>query len=353
MEVSMQFAEAPAPVIIPEKRKKPGLCYALAPSGLELPVIDLGHAAFALELGQVELEAALEEAVRDIRRRQASPAFLQKLTLRLLLRGSLLAKAVGGARGSYASGLGTYLLKLGPDNLGEGYAKRIDRAIASSLPCLSARLRLRDVASLLVLALREPLAARPSAALRIVAIAGGPAMDCLNALMALRREGLGALEGRRIGIVVLDRDREGPAFGARALAALLEEGSPLSGLDISMDFRAYDWNEAEGLDEALGGADPEGEITAISSEGGLFEYGSDEAISANLRALATRAPRDAVFVASMSIAEGSARLVNEASGAAIRFRSLEEVAALAEASGWRLGRVLPCPLSRSFELRRP
>jgi hypothetical protein len=44
---------------------------------------------------------------------------------------------------------------------------------------------------------------------------------------------------------------DGPAFGARALAALLEEGSPLASLDISMDFRAYDWNEAERLDEAI------------------------------------------------------------------------------------------------------
>ena len=32
---------------IPEQNKKPGVCYAVTDDGLELPVIDITHPAFA------------------------------------------------------------------------------------------------------------------------------------------------------------------------------------------------------------------------------------------------------------------------------------------------------------------
>lgn len=346
----MRFAEETAAIRIPEKRKKAGLCYAATGEGLELPVMDLGHSSFLEEWSPAELSLKMDEAVRDIEARHASPPLVRKLLLRLLLRGSLLAKAVGGASGGYASGMGTYLLKLGPGNLGQGYAKRIDRAIASSLPCLSARLRLRDASELLAEALRAPLAAFPGVELRLVSIAGGPAMDCLNALLLLRRGGTGVLEGRRIRIAVLDRDSEGPAFGARALAALKGEGAPLSGLDVELESRLYDWDEPGALPDALGPEASDGTILALSSEGGLFEYAADEAVSANLLAARALAPGAVAFVGTMSVAEGKARRVNEASGAALRFRSLEGLSALAAEAGWRLGAVRECPLSRVFAL---
>ncbi len=344
----MRFADSRVLVRVPEKRKKEGIRYALSPDGIELPVIDLGHSAFRIEVSEEELAGRMSEAVRDIEARRRAPPLVSKIMLKLLLRGSLLAKAVSGARGGYVSGMGTYLLKLGPENLGGGYAKRIDRAIASSLPCLSARLRLAAVAELLALSLRRPLIESPGAELILVALAGGPAVDCLNALLAVRREGSGVLEGRRIRILVLDRDTDGPAFGGRALAALTAGEGPLSGLDVALESRAYDWDEASTLPAALGGA---GAIVALSSEGGLFEYGSDEAISANLRAIRRLAPGAVAFVGTMSKAEGEAGLVNRASGAALRFRSLGELASLAEAAGWAMGERRGCPLAEVFALR--
>ena len=43
--------------LIPETNKKQGVCYAVSDDGLELPVIDITHAAFAFEMSEAELSA--------------------------------------------------------------------------------------------------------------------------------------------------------------------------------------------------------------------------------------------------------------------------------------------------------
>ncbi|MDD1762940.1 MAG: hypothetical protein LUQ59_11980, partial [Methanothrix sp.] len=100
--------------IVPELKKKPGVTYAVAPSGLELPVIDTGHPAFHVD------DSALVAASRPERMRP--PSFIGGLVMKPMLRRSRLAAAIMGARGGYLGGMTTYLLKLGPDNLGKGYA---------------------------------------------------------------------------------------------------------------------------------------------------------------------------------------------------------------------------------------
>jgi hypothetical protein len=336
---------------VSEMRKRPGLSYVFTEGGLELPVIDLGHPAFALSPTDAELELLVGRTVRDIERREKMPPLPQKLMLRLLLRGSLLAGIVGGARGGYVSGMGTYLLKLGPDMLGLGYAKKIDRAIAASLPCLSARLRLRDTARLLAEALRESLVRKKMGTLRLFNLAGGPASDSLNALISLRRQTPGSLEGRKIEIAILDVDEEGPAFGARSADALLVEGAPLAGLDLKMRRLPYDWNNSVELAAMLSDIDAERDVVAISSEGGLFEYASDEVMAANLRAFASSVPEDAIFVGSISKAEGSAGRINRASGAAVRPRSLQEFGGVAAKGLWRIERTAENPLGLCLALR--
>ena len=77
------------------------------------------------------------------------------------------------------------------------YARPIDRRIAAALPVMAVRLRLADMATLLAEALAPTLEARPRHPLRLVNIAGGPAMDSLNALIVLRRDRPGVLDGRR------------------------------------------------------------------------------------------------------------------------------------------------------------
>lgn len=56
-------------VRIPEKNKKPGVYYALTNDGVELPVIDVTHPEFALNLSAEDLSARRERFIRDMKGR--------------------------------------------------------------------------------------------------------------------------------------------------------------------------------------------------------------------------------------------------------------------------------------------
>src|SRR5690242_9011652 len=83
----------------------------------------------------------------------------------------------------------------------------------SGLAAVAVRLRLADMARLLADALAPALLDDPRRPLRLVNVAGGPALDSVNALLVLRRAHPGALAARPIAIDVLDSDADGPAFG--------------------------------------------------------------------------------------------------------------------------------------------
>ncbi len=144
-------------IVTPEKNKKPGVHYAVSDEGIELPVVDVTQPAFAIDMSQAELDKMLEEHVRRVKAQGKLSAFIQPLALRLMSRRSIIMRGIMAAAGGYMSGLDTYLLKLGPENLGEGYATDIDRQIASSISGLSVRLRLQDISHLLADGLRPAL----------------------------------------------------------------------------------------------------------------------------------------------------------------------------------------------------
>ncbi len=189
-----------------------------------------------------------------------------------------------GANGTFMSGMNTYMLKLGPDNLNKSFFSDIDRMIAGSPAGLFMRLRLQDIVRLLAEALIPILDSRPNATLRLLNIGGGPAIDSLNALIVIRKNRPALLAGRKIHIHSLDLDTFGPNFGARALTSLQAESSPLHGLDIDFTHINYNWSNSDTLREYIKSLDGEN-IFAASSEGALFEYGSDDDISGNLQAL--------------------------------------------------------------------
>ena len=180
--------------------------------------------------------------------------------------------------------MNTYLLKLGPDNLGGGYIGRGDRQIAGSYPILALRLRLQDTARLIAEGIARRLEADPGAPLHLLNIGGGHAADSLNALILTRRMDPRLLEGRRIVIHVLDLERDAPDFGRRALAALTAERAPLDGLDATFNFVRYDWLRPKALEGFLRGLGGD-TVIAASTEGALFEYGTDEHIVSNLEVL--------------------------------------------------------------------
>jgi hypothetical protein len=324
-------------VAIGPQERKSGVHYAVTADGIELPIVDVTHPAFALSVGPDEQRALADQFMRQPAPLGRLPPVLRRLALRLFLRGSVLARAIRGAQGTYLGGIGTYLLKLGPDNLPRALAKPVDRHIAASLPAMMVRLRVQDMAQLLADALAPALAAAPGRPLRLLDIAGGTAIGAINALLVLRARQPALLDGRAIGLEVLDLDRDGPAFGARALAALSAAGAPLAGLAVELRHTPYDWARAADLGPVLDQTRAGGAVVAAASEGGLFEYGSDEAIVANLKAL----HGGARFVAgSVTRAGPLIQRLRLDSHAATRPRGLDVFRALVGPAGWTVARAV-------------
>jgi hypothetical protein len=338
---------------IAENDKRPRVSYAMTDDGIELPVIDVTSPAFRVDMSPHELAAATEKAMTDMKSRLQLPPQEQQRQIQGLWNESFLAPRIAAARGKVLDGMSTYFLKLGPANLGRGWARDIDYAIAASLPCLSNRLRLQDMARLQADSLAPLLDVRPGRPLHMLNIAGGPGMDSLGAILLLRREHPQLLGGRTIVVHLLDPDAAGPSFGARAVAAIQAVGGPLHGVDVEMRHEPYDWSSPRRLRELTLSVRAQDAVIACSSEGGLFEYGSDEDIVANLRAFGEAAGAQAVAAGSVTRADGFSRVLYEAGdGAAVRLRGMDAFADLAHIAGWRVTRVVDNPLSHSASLVR-
>ena len=87
----------------------------------------------------------------------------------------------------------------------------------------------------------------------------------------------------------------------------------------------------------------------MSSEGGLFEYGSDDEIAGNLTTLLELTPPDTVVVGSASRASELTR-VHSGIGVTLRPRTPEAFRDLVERSGWEVDRIIERPFSDNFRL---
>lgn len=334
-----------------EHHKKPGVCYAVTDDGLELPVVDVTLPAFELKLSDEKQRAMLARFLEEQRKFARLPAFVRRALQRFFTRGSIMARGLRRAEGTFLDGMTTYLFKLGAKNLGS-YAVPVDRKIASSVPGLSVRMRLADMARLLADALAPQLRAEPGRPLCLLNIAGGPAIDSLNALLLLQREEPALLGGRRCVVRVLDADPHGPAFGARALAALRAAGAPLCGLEVELTRTTYDWQNPALLAPVIASVRDAGALCVGSSEGGLFEYGSDTDILDNLRALAALGS-EFRMVGSVTRDDELIRTLKLTSTAATRPRGLEVFGALVARAGWKLAKSVSRSLSDQVVLEPP
>jgi hypothetical protein len=329
--------------------RKAGVFYAVSNDGLELPIVDVTHPEFSLSVGPAEQQLLISSWLKEQAPFRKLPAWLRGMMMKLALRKSVLGRALMSANGTYLSGLNTYLMKLGPNNLGAVTGEAIDLRIAASLPMLSIRLRLQDVATLLADFLAADLLADRARPLHLINIAGGPTMDSLNALLVLNRDHPGALAGRRVLINVLDLDTAGPAFGARALSSLSVPGGPLHGLNVELRHRSYDWSRAADLAPVLDAAMSERALVAASSEGGLFDYGSDEEVVSNLEMLR---PAVSVVVGSVTRNDPMMRSMLAASSVTLRPRGHAVFGALALKAGWKVAKVIERPVCDQVALLR-
>ena len=320
------------------------IVYAKTEDGMDLAVIDVTNPAFAVNATDAELAAMAEQYIREAGQQQEIPA-----ALREALRNSMLGRGLMAATGTFLDGMSTYLLKLGAENLGE-CASPIDRRIAASFPAFTARIRLQDVARLLADGLAGSIAAEARRPVYLVNIGGGPGSDSWNSLIHLQAERPDLLAGRRIEIALLDVNASGPAFGGRAIEALGAPASPLCGLNIGFRHFGYEWSDSRRLRELLGELEASDAACGISSEGGLFEYGSDEEIVSNLSVLDSGTARDAVLVGTVTRAGKPVRASLIANRVSTRPRTIEAFRALAKQGGWIVEEVMERPFSYNVRL---
>lgn len=310
------------------RRWPEGVCHARTDRGRELPVLDVTHPAFALDVNRAELEEAAESM------RGESSFFLGAVGTARPPAGTA-RRAPGKAR--TRTGMATYVAKLG-DQRGWSRLFLWMRPVSGALLAESVRLRAHGLPRLLAAGMVPALADRPEAPLDLVNIAGGAASDSLNALILLARDRPFLLAGRTVRIHVLDVDAAAPHFAARALAALRAPGAPLQRVDATLEHLPYDWDRPAELGRHLEAWRASNPVMAGSSEGGLLEYGSDEAVVENLRVLRAGVPPRFVLACSAWRDDGLTQAMASARACdhSLRPRTHDALRALADQAEWNV-----------------
>ena len=267
---------------IPEANKIPELHYIFTDTGLELPVLDITHPLF---------EASIDEnTLADLRTKSAQAAAMMRVMpeaqKKIIADHSYILGThfYQNSAATYLSGMGTYMLKLGPQLLGGGEERKIDRMATAGVSGIAARMRLRDLCQYQVEVLSPVLIAHPDKPLCLINIAGGAASDTINTLRLIQRQKPDLLRKRKIEIHLLEVDTIGPHFAEKSLDALQNKGEDFEKLDLSFFFYHKSWMDKHVWNKIL--KDRAGNIVLCSSEGGLFEYGNDEDIHFVLNILA-------------------------------------------------------------------
>jgi hypothetical protein len=281
------------------KNKIPKLSYAYTLNGVELPVLDTTHPLFLSSIDEVKLKEMLRKSEKTADKTAEKfinmPFYIKKfLAKRSFIMSELLQESGDNA---FLSGLSTLMLKLGPNLIGNGRKRFLDRLSSKGIGGIVLRMRVRDISKCLAKSMIPLLAGSPEKKVCFINIAGGAASDSINALFLIQQENPALLKDRTIQINVLDIDTYGPAFAERCIAALKVPGNRFNDLNISVKHIHYDWNCTEELEELL--SERKEWLQICSSEGGLFEYCSDDVITRNLNTIYNNSADDTVIVGSL------------------------------------------------------
>jgi hypothetical protein len=163
------------------------------------------------------------------------------------------------------------------------------------------------------------------------------------------------VKSRKVEIIVLDVDTISPHFALACIEALKALGHHFHGLDLAFQHIPHDWRATNALISLL--SNRKDCIVMCASEGGLFEYGTDQDILGNLNVLYDHAP-DGMRIAGTVVHEPSkvhatVPAMAKATNAGLRFLGVRGLTALLEKTGWRLERVLEKnPVYAVFTLHR-
>jgi len=267
------------------KNKIQGISYAFTQNGVELPVLDITHPDFLSCTDEKVLVKLLpyvqKNAEKNAEKFNKIPAFYKRYLIKHSFAVAELLKVED--QNEFASGITTIMMKLGSKLIGKGKKRFWDRQMNNGFGPLVIRMRARDMSKCQAELLMPALENSPDKDLCFINIAGGAASDSINTLFLIQKEAPTLLKGRKIEINDLDIDNFGPAFAESSITALKEPGGRFNGLNIFFRHIPYDWKDTTVLEKLL--KERREWVQLCSSEGGLFEYCSDEVIIRNLNVL--------------------------------------------------------------------
>ena len=270
---------------ISERNKIAGISYAFTENGIELPVLDITHPLFLRSINEEKLDKMLNEIKQKGEERAESfnkiPTFIKNFMAKrsYIMAGFMLKDT----EDTFLSGMSTLMMKFGPELIGKGRRKFFDRLGSKAFGAILLRMRVRDICKLHTDILETQLIKEKDKNLCFINIAGGAACDSINALITIYTKDPSLLKNREIEINVFDIDRFGPTFAKNCVESLKSIGNYFSGLNISFNHIYYNWNDTTVLKDFL--LMRKEWLIIASSEGGLFEYASDEDIIRNLNIL--------------------------------------------------------------------
>lgn len=230
------------------------------------------------------------------------------------------------------------MMKLGPELVGGGVKRFMDRKVAEGFVAMTVRMRLRDICRIQAEALIPKLRNSTGKNLCFINIAGGSASDSINTLLLVQEKEPALLKERKIEIDVLDLDTFGPSFAGRSIESLREPGGRFHGLDVSFRFIQYDWKDASKLVDLL--LERKDWIQVCESEGGLFEYGTDEEIIYNLKAMSNEASDEVIIagdvVLDMEKVNPAFPAMLKGSSNMIRFIGIDGLKKILERTSWKI-----------------
>jgi hypothetical protein len=144
------------------------------------------------------------------------------------------------------------------------------------------------------------------------------------------------LKRRKIEINVFDIDSDGPLFALRCIEALKAPGCHFHELDVSFRHIKTNWADTRDLYDVL--SKRKDCLLMTASEGGLFEYGSDDEIIANLDVLYENSPDDMRITGSIMrdilAVDPTIPAMAESSRASWRYLGKEGLERLLEKTQW-------------------
>ena len=281
------------------KKKIRDLSYAFTLNNVELPVLDITHPLFISSIDEVKLKKMLLEAEKNAEKTAEKfnkmPVFLKKYLANHSFTMSELLQNKGD--NAFLSGVSTLMLKLGPGLIGKGRKRFLERLASRGIGGIVLRMRVRDICKCQALALIPILRQSPGKNLCMINIAGGAASDTINTLFLILQEDPLLLKNRKIEIYVLDIDSFGPGFAAECISVLKSPAGRFNDIDISFRHIQYDWNNTLLLNKLL--SERKDWLIACSSEGGLFEYCTNEVIEKNLDTLFEKSNSELIITGSL------------------------------------------------------